>query len=60
VISDSETEGRLAYKKTNFSCLPSSITRLQEKGVTPENPIDLIRKTENTLENVVDNIVKLA
>jgi len=50
----------MAYIKANFGSLPSNITRLQEKGVSFENPIDLFRRTENALENVVDDIGDLA
>jgi hypothetical protein len=51
---------RLAYLKINFGYLPSNITRLQEKGVSFENPIDLFGRTVNALENVVDDIGNLA
>jgi hypothetical protein len=37
LFRDNEIEGRLAYIKANFGCLPPTITRLQEKGVTLEN-----------------------
>jgi hypothetical protein len=50
----------LTYLKINFGCLPSNITRLQEKGVSFDNPIDLLRRTENALENVVGDIGNLA
>jgi hypothetical protein len=39
--------------------LPPTITRLQEKGVTLENSIALVRKTKNALENVLTNTGKL-
>jgi hypothetical protein len=59
MILDNEVEGRLAYIEANVGCLPSNTTRLQEKGVNVENPIDLVRKTENAWENVADDIGKL-
>jgi hypothetical protein len=58
-FSDNETEGRLEYIKANFGCLPSNITQLQEKVITLKNPIDLVRKTENAMENVASDIDKL-
>jgi hypothetical protein len=39
--------------------LSSNITLLKEKGVTVENPIDLVRETENVLGNVAGDIDKL-
>jgi hypothetical protein len=33
-FSDIETDGRLAYVKANFGCLPSDIARFYEKGAT--------------------------
>jgi hypothetical protein len=58
-FSDNETEGRLAHIKANFGCLPSNITQLQEKVMTLKNPIHLVRKTENAMENVAGDIDKL-
>jgi hypothetical protein len=46
MISDKETEVWLAYTEAKFGCLPSNITRFQEKCVTLENPIALVRKIE--------------
>jgi hypothetical protein len=55
MFSDNETEGRLA----NVGCLPSNITRLQDKGVILEKQIDLARKTGNALENGTGDTGKL-
>jgi hypothetical protein len=52
MILDNKVEGKLAYIKANFGCLPSNTTHLQEKGVTVENPIDLVRKTENVAGDI--------
>jgi hypothetical protein len=50
--------GEAGIYKSNFGCLPSNITRLQEKGTTLEKPAGLVRKTESSLENVADDIGK--
>jgi hypothetical protein len=50
--------GEAGIYKSNFGCLPSNITRLQEKGTTLKKPAGLVRKTESALENVADDIGK--
>jgi hypothetical protein len=59
MFKDNEIEGRLAYIMANFGCLPPTITRLQEKRVTLEISIALVRKTKNALENVPGDTGKL-
>lgn len=59
LFSDSEMQGRLAYIKANFGSLSTTITRLQERGVTLEKMISLVRTTEGALGNVRDCIGEL-
>lgn len=59
LFSDSEMQGRLAYIKVNFSPLSTTITCLQERGVTLEKIIFLVRTTEGALGNVRDCIGEL-
>lgn len=59
LFSDSEMKGRLAYIKANFGSLSSTITRLQERGVTLQKMIALVKTTEDALENVCGDIGEL-